>query len=154
LNQYFATCPRGLEAVLVSELAEFGAKNIQPTDGGVAFGGDMLLCYRANLESRIATRILWQVGRGRYVNEEDLYQGVFKLDWPQWFDVKRDFMVKVTGVKCPLKSLEFATLRIKDAICDRFRQKVGSRPYVDTREPDVRVHAYLAAEEYLSLIHI
>jgi putative N6-adenine-specific DNA methylase len=148
LNQYFATCPRGLEAVLVSELAEFGAKNIQPTDGGVAFGGDMLLCYRANLESRIATRILWQVGRGRYVNEEDLYQGVFKLDWPQWFDVKRDFMVKVTGVKCPLKSLEFATLRIKDAICDRFRQKVGSRPYVDTREPDVRVHAYLAAEEY------
>lgn len=148
MNQYFATCPRGLEAVLVSELAEFGAKNIQPTDGGVAFGGDMLLCYRANLESRIATRILWQVGRGRYVNEEDLYQGVFKLDWPQWFDVKRDFMVKVTGVKCPLKSLEFATLRIKDAICDRFRQKVGSRPYVDTREPDVRVHAYLAAEEY------
>lgn len=148
MNQYFATCPRGLEAVLVSELAEFGAKNIQPTDGGVAFGGDMLLCYRANLESRIATRILWQVGRGRYVNEEDLYQGVFKLDWPQWFDVKRDFMVKVTGVKCPLKSLEFATLRIKDAICDRFRQKVGSRPYVDTREPDVRVHAYLAADEY------
>lgn len=148
MNQYFATCPRGLEALLVSELAEFGAKRIQPTDGGVAFSGDMLLCYRANLESRIATRILWQVGRGRYANEEDLYQAVLKLEWPQWFDVKRNFMVKVTGVKCPLKSLEFATLRIKDAICDRFRQRVGSRPYIDTREPDVRVHAYLAAEEY------
>jgi putative N6-adenine-specific DNA methylase len=148
LNQYFATCPRGLEALLVSELAEFGAKNIQPTDGGVAFGGDMLVCYQANLESRIATRILWQVGRGRYANEEDLYQAVFKLNWPQWFDVKRDFMVKVTGVKCPLKSLEFATLRIKDAICDRFRQAVDSRPYIDTKEPDVRVHAYLAAEDY------
>jgi putative N6-adenine-specific DNA methylase len=148
LNQYFATCPRGLETLLVSELAEFGAKRIQPTDGGVAFSGDMLLCYRANLESRIATRILWQVGRGRYANEEDLYQAVLKLEWPQWFDVKRNFMVKVTGVKCPLKSLEFATLRIKDAICDRFRQAVGSRPYIDTREPDVRVHAYLAAEEY------
>lgn len=148
MNQFFATCPRGLEVLLVSELAEFGAKNIQPTDGGVAFSGDMLVCYQANLESRIATRILWQVGRGRYANEEDLYQAVFKLDWPQWFDVKRDFMVKVTGVKCPLKSLEFATLRIKDAICDRFRQAVGSRPYIDTKEPDVRVHAYLAAEDY------
>ena len=148
MNQFFATCPRGLEALLVSELAEFGAKNIQPTDGGVAFGGDMLVCYQANLESRIATRILLQVGRGRYANEEDLYQAVFKLNWPQWFDVKRDFMVKVTGVKCPLKSLEFATLRIKDAICDRFRQAVDSRPYIDTKEPDVRVYAYLAAEDY------
>lgn len=148
MNQFFATCPRGLEALLVSELTEFGAKGIQATEGGVGFNADMLTCYRANLESRIATRILWKVGSGRYANEEDLYEAVYKLNWPQWFDVKRDFMVKVTGVKCPLKSLEFATLKIKDAICDRFRQAVGSRPYIDTKEPDVRVHAYLAAEDY------
>lgn len=148
MNQFFATCPRGLEALLVSELTEFGAKEIQATDGGVGFSGDMLTCYRANLESRIATRVLWKVGIGRYTNEEDLYEAVYKLNWPQWFDVKRDFMVKVTGVKCPLKSLEFATLKIKDAICDRFRQAVDSRPYIDTKEPDVRVHAYLAAEDY------
>ncbi|MDZ4097613.1 MAG: THUMP domain-containing protein, partial [Methylophilaceae bacterium] len=74
LNQFFATCPRGLEALLVSELTEFGAKDIQPTDGGVGFSGEMLTCYRANLESRIATRILWKVGSGRYANEEDLYE--------------------------------------------------------------------------------
>lgn len=148
MNQYFATCPRGLETILADELARLGASDIKVTDGGVAFMGDMPLCYRANLESRVATRILWRVGRGSYANEEDLYQAVFKLDWPKWLDVGLDFMVKVTGVKCPLKSLEFATLRIKDAICDRFRKDVGSRPYVDTREPDARVHAYLAAEEY------
>lgn len=148
MNQFFATCPRGLEALLVNELSEFGAKQINPTDGGVAFSGDMLTCYRANLQSRIATRILWKVGSGPYANEEDLYEAVYKLNWPQWFDVKRDFMVKVTGVKCPLKSLEFATLKIKDAICDRFRQAVDSRPYIDTKDPDVRVHAYLAAEDY------
>lgn len=148
MNQYFATCPRGLESLLVDELTECGVKQIKPTDGGVSFSGDMLTCYRANLHSRIATRILWQVGHGRYTTEDDLYQAVYKLNWPQWFDVKRDFMVKVTGVKCPLKSLEFATLKIKDAICDRFRQEVGSRPYIDTKEPDVRVHAYLAAEYY------
>lgn len=148
MNRYFATCPRGLESLLVSELTEFGVHGIDPTEGGVAFAGDMLLCYRANLESRIATRILWQIDRGRYASEDDIYQAAFRLDWPQWFDVERDFMVKVTGVRCPLKSLEFVTLRIKDAICDRFRQCVGSRPSVDTREPEVRVHAYLAADEY------
>ena len=58
-------------------------------------------------------------------------------------------MVKVTGVKCPLKSLEFITLRIKDAVCDRFREEVRSRPSIDTREPDVRIHAYLTAEDYI-----
>lgn len=146
--QFFATCPRGLESLLEDELKSLHARQIKPTDGGVGFAGDMLLCYRANLESRIATRILLQVGKGRYSNEDELYQGAYKIDWAQWFGVEQDFMVKVTGVKCPLKSLEFATLRIKDAICDRFREEVGSRPSIDTREPEVRVHAYLGAEEY------
>jgi putative N6-adenine-specific DNA methylase len=82
------------------------------------------------------------------LNEEDLFEGAYKLNWPQWFDVKNDFMVKVTGVKCPLKSLEFATLKIKDAVCDKFRMAVGSRPYIDTKTPAVRIHAYLAADEY------
>ncbi len=148
LNQYFATCPRGLEALLATEIKAVGAKDIKPTDGGVAFSGELAVCYSANLHSRIATRILMQVGQGRYATEDDLYQAAYKINWPNWFDVKHDFMVKVTGVKCPLKSLEFATLRIKDAVCDKFRQVVDSRPYVDTKTPAVRIHAYLTAENY------
>jgi putative N6-adenine-specific DNA methylase len=147
-NRYFATCPRGLEQLLADELQTVKAKSIKLTDGGVSFDGDWAVCYAANLHSRIATRILWQVARGRYVNEEDLFNAAYKLNWPQWFDVKHDFMVKVTGVKCPLKSLEFATLKIKDAVCDKFRLAVGSRPYIDTKTPAVRIHAYLTAEEY------
>lgn len=147
-NRYFATCPRGLEQLLADELQQQGAKAIKPTDGGVSFDGDWAVCYAANLHSRIATRILWQVGRGKYANEEDLFNAAYKLNWSQWFDVKHDFMVKVTGVKCPLKSLEFATLKIKDAVCDKFRSAVGSRPYIDTKNPAVRIHAYLTAEEY------
>jgi putative N6-adenine-specific DNA methylase len=147
-NRYFATCPRGLEHLLAEELQQVGAKSIKPTDGGISFDGDWAVCYAANLHSRIATRILWQVGRGKYANEEDLFNAAYKLNWPQWFDVKHDFMVKVTGVKCPLKSLEFATLKIKDAVCDKFRSAVGSRPYIDTKNPAVRIHAYLTADEY------
>ena len=147
-NRYFATCPRGLEQLLADELQTVKAKSIKLTDGGVSFDGDWAVCYAANLHSRLATRILWQVARGKYVNEEDLFNAAYKLNWPQWFDVKHDFMVKVTGVKCPLKSLEFATLKIKDAVCDKFRLAVGSRPYIDTKTPAVRIHAYLTAEEY------
>ena len=147
-QNYFATCPRGLEALLVDELASVGAKVVQATDGGVSFSGDMAVCYRANLESRIATRVMWRVASGPYATEDDLFNAAYKLDWPGWFKVSNNFMVKVTGVKCPLKSLEFATLRIKDAVCDKFRQAVNSRPYIDTKEPDVRIHAYLAADSY------
>lgn len=148
MNQYFATCPRGLEALLVNELQASGARDIKPTDGGVSFSGELAVCYHANLHSRIATRILVQVGRGKYATEDDLYQAAYKINWPNWFDVKHDFMVKVTGVKCPLKSLEFATLKIKDAVCDKFRQVVNARPYIDTKTPAVRVHAYLTADSY------
>lgn len=149
MNQYFATCPRGLEALLVNELIASNAKDIKPTDGGVGFAGELSVCYHANLHSRIATRILMQAGQGKYATEDDLYQAAYKLNWPNWFDVKHDFMVKVTGVKCPLKSLEFATLRIKDAVCDKFRQVVNSRPYIDTKTPAVRIHAYLTADSYV-----
>ena len=149
MNQYFATCPRGLEALLANEIKAAGAKDIKPTDGGIGFSGELDVCYAANLHSRIATRILMQVGRGNYTTEDDLYQAAYKLNWPNWFDVKHDFMVKVTGVKCPLKSLEFATLRIKDAVCDKFRQVVDSRPYIDTKTPAVRIHAYLTANSYV-----
>jgi putative N6-adenine-specific DNA methylase len=149
INQYFATCPRGLEPLLHEELQGVGAKDIKPTDGGVGFAGELSVCYAANLHSRIATRILMQVGRGNYQTEDDLYEAAYKLNWPNWFDVKHDFMVKVTGVKCPLKSLEFATLRIKDAVCDKFRQVVDSRPYIDTKTPAVRIHAYLTADAYV-----
>lgn len=145
--QFFATCPRGLESVLVEELSQLGAARVASTDGGASFEGDMPLAWKANLESRVATRILWRVGKCRYANENDIYQAALCLDWPSWFDVSRSIMVKVTAVKSPLKSLEFITLRIKDAVCDKFREKGGTRPNVDTREPDVRIHAYLTADE-------
>lgn len=144
---FFATCPRGLEPVLVEELVGLGAKQVTPTDGGVGFSGEIQLAWLANLESRVATRILWRVGSAPYRSEEDVYQAAIALDWPSWFDVGRTMMVKVTAVKCPLKSLEFITLRIKDAVCDKFRRIGGTRPSIDTREPDVRVHAYLTATE-------
>jgi len=148
LNQFFAPCPRGLEAVLADELAQLGAQSIASAPGGVGFSGDFTLCYRANLESRIASRILWQVGSAGYRSEDDIYKTVHALPWLEWFDVERTIMVKVSAQKCPLRSLDFVTLRIKDAVCDKFRDLTGNRPSVDTVEPDIRIHAFLDAEKF------
>ena len=146
--QFFATCPRGLEALLADELLAQHALKIDVTDGGVSFEGNLDTMYRVNLHSRIATRIMSRVGQGGYASEEDIYKATFKLNWPSWFKVNQTIRVKVTGVKCPLKSLDFVTLRIKDAVCDRFREEGALRPSVSVRDPDVRIHAYLTQDQY------
>jgi len=113
------------------------------TPGGIAFSGTWETCYRANLWSRIASRVLWRIGEFRYGNEKDLYDAAKAVDWPRYFSVQKKIRVNVTAQKSPLKSLEFATLKLKDAVCDRFRDKAGSRPDVDRAAPDVRIHAFL-----------
>lgn len=141
--KFFAPCPRGLEAVLASELAGLEAQTVHATDGGVAFSGDERLLYRANLESRIASRVLLHVGEGTYRSEDDIYQRALSLSWFEWFERKRTIRVAVAAIRSPLKSLDFVTLRIKDAVCDAFRRATGSRPDVDTRFADVRIHAFI-----------
>ena len=143
LQSFFATCPRGLEAPLAVELVAVGAREIRTTGGGAHFRGDLAACYAANLESRIATRILWRVAEAPYRSEQDVYEATHAQDWPARFRVDRSIRVDVNAIRSPLRSLEFATLRIKDAVCDRFRAAVGARPDVDTRSPDVRIHAFL-----------
>ncbi len=144
----FAPCPRGLENPLAAELAGFGASAVQAVAGGVAFEGDTRVIYRANLESRIATRVLLRLFTLPYRSEEDIYRASYELDWPQRFEVGRSIRVYLSAQRCPLKSLDFLTLRIKDAVCDRFRSAVGSRPNVDTRAPEVRIHAFLDATQF------
>ncbi len=147
MEDFFAPCPRGLEAILAQELAALGASGVETTDGGAHFAGPLQLCYRANLESRIASRILWRVAVAPYRSEDDIYQTTLALTWPLWFDVSNTLRVNVSALRCPLKSLDFVTLRIKDAICDAFRGHGGERPSIDTRAPDVRIHAFLTADK-------
>lgn len=144
-ERFFAPCPRGLSGVLAEELRSFGAESVQEEEAGCAFQGPLALAMTANLGSRIAGRILWQQAHFQYRKEQDIYDAVKALAWPERFAVSRTIKVETNAHRCPLKSLDFITLRIKDAVCDRFRDALGSRPSVATREPDVRIHAYLDA---------
>jgi putative N6-adenine-specific DNA methylase len=145
-EQFFAPCPRGLEAVLANELGLLDAVDVRATEGGVHFSGPFELCYRANLHSRIASRVLWRVALASYRSEQDIYDTVYALPWGEWFDVSCTIRVNMAAIKCPLKSLDFATLRIKDAVCDKFRKLTDERPNVDTHAPDIRIHAFLEQE--------
>lgn len=143
---FFAPCPRGLEAVLRAELEPLGAHNVTELPGGVSFTGPFPLCYTVNLHSRIASRVLWRVFHGTYRDERDIFQATHTLPWQEWFPVSRTIKVKVSAQQCPLNSLDFVTLRIKDAICDRFRAATGSRPNVATNRPEIRIDAFLTRQ--------
>jgi len=147
VETFFASCPRGLEHLLAEDLRLAGAGELTQIFGGVHFRADWSACYRANLQSRIATRILWRVAQGSYVKEDDIYRLALDTPWPQWFLPQQTIRVDVTAVKSPLKSVDFVTLRIKDAVCDRFRRELGSRPSVDTRQPEVRIQGFIGRDE-------
>jgi putative N6-adenine-specific DNA methylase len=147
MERYFASCPRGLEQVLAAELAALGARGIDAVDGGAGFTGNRAQCYAVNLESRVASRVLWQVGQARYGSEQDIFDAARALPWPRLFDVGRTIRVNVSAIRSPVRSLEFVTLRVKDAVCDVFREQRGSRPDVDTQAPDVRIHAFLTRDQ-------
>ncbi|MGH8754955.1 MAG: THUMP domain-containing class I SAM-dependent RNA methyltransferase, partial [Burkholderiales bacterium] len=146
MEKFFAPSPRGLETVLAQELRQLDAAEIRTANGGVQFSGDFKLCYTVNLQSRTASRVLWQVACDRYGNEEDVHRVASAVPWETWFDPALTIRVKVDAIRCPLNSLDFITLKIKDAVCDRFRARAGKRPSVDTSEPDIRIHAFLDAQ--------
>src|SRR5690606_29028227 len=125
---FFSPCPRGLENLLVDELGALGARGAQAVHGGVGWQGDWATCQRANLESRLASRVMWRVAQGRYRAEVDIYKLAYSVTWAKWFTADDTIRIYVTAQKSPLQSLEFITLRVKDAVCDHFRTVVGKRP--------------------------
>jgi 23S rRNA (guanine2445-N2)-methyltransferase len=148
MERFFATCPRGLELLLAEELRQLKAEKIHAVGGGVQFGGDFFLCYRVNLESRIASRVLWQMAQGNYRSEDDIYRTAYAPRWTDWFDPARTLRVDISATKSPLTSLNFVTLKIKDAVCDKIRLISGRRPSVDTREPDIPIQGHLSDREF------
>ncbi len=148
MERFFATCPRGLELLLADELRRLKAEKIHAVGGGVQFVGEFFLCYRVNLESRLASRILWQVGSGAYQSEEDVYRAAYAPQWSDWFDPARTIRVDVSATKSPLASLNFVTLKIKDAVCDKIRRVTDRRPSVDTRAPDISIQGHLTDRDF------
>ena len=142
----FATTVRGLEQLLADELTELGASEINLVNAGLEFSASLDDIMRMNLHSRLASRIMIRLGFGGYRQEEDIYQLAQGIKWDQWFHSGNTIKVSTSAIACPLKSLDFVTLRVKDAICDYFVERVDSRPSVDKANPDMRIYTFLTSE--------
>lgn len=145
----FLPCAGGVEAYLAEEVTRIcgGApRELRTARGGVQLAASWGDVMRLNLHSRLAQRVLVQLLHGPYGGEDDLYAAASSVAWEDWFTPRESFKIELTAHQSPLKSLNFASLRIKDAVADRFRERGGVRPDVDTQRPAVRVFGHLTAD--------
>ncbi len=142
-HRYFATCARGIESVLAGELRGLGALDVEPGRGGAAFAGDAALLYRANLELRTAIRVLMPILEAEVTSPDELYDAVRTLDWSQLMTPDHTLAVDCNVRDSHLTHSKYAALRVKDAICDQFLERVGRRPSVDVDEPMVGLNLHV-----------
>ncbi|QHI98670.1 class I SAM-dependent RNA methyltransferase [Xylophilus rhododendri] len=152
MNQFqlFLPCAAGVEGYLADEvhqLTGLAGMDLQTLRGGVLLRASWRDAMQLNLHSRLAQRVLVQLSQTLYRNERDLYEAASEVAWEIWFGTKQTFKIEMTAQHSPLQSLNFAALKIKDAVADRFRNKTGVRPDVNTQWPDVRIHAHLTTDQ-------
>lgn len=149
----FATCPKGVEPLLLEELRQLGAVSVKETVGGIHATGDLAFAYKACLWSRLASRILLPLqrfpltgGSGPHAGSDALYAAAHAIDWPDLFDARYSFAIEVAGRSQIVTHTHYAALKVKDAVADRFRAAVGKRPDVNAEAPDIRIHLHLDGE--------
>lgn len=145
--QLFATTPKAMETILTDELHELGVKNIKATMAGVAFQGDLETAYRACLWSRTANRILLVLSSFEVKTQEDLYNGVQKIDWFEHINPEDSFAVSFSAKNsAAINNTHFGALKVKDAIVDQMRARFQTRPNINTEQPNIRINVYLNGE--------
>ena len=161
MTAYFATCARGLEPMMARELVALGAADVERGRGGVSFRGDAALLYRANLWLRTAVRILQPVLEADVRSPDELYDAVRTVNWTDYMSVDHTLAVDCNVRDSAITHSQYASRRVKDAICDQFRERTGGiRPSVDPERPMVgfnlhvyRDHATLSLDSSWDSLH-
>ena len=145
-QSYTATTLAGLEEVLAQELIEIGADEVQIGRRSVYFSGDQKMLYKANYCLRTALRILVPIDSYKIYSVDDLYQRAKNFKWEELFDCDQTFAIQSTVFSDLFDNSMYASLKLKDAIVDRFRYKFDKRPNVDSKNPDVLINLHISAE--------
>ncbi len=150
MENYFFTAKtlEGLEGVLAREVRELGGINVETGIRAVHFEGDKAMLYRANYRLRTAIRVFRQIDSFTFSTMDDFYINSLKVRWDLLMNLNDTFVVQSTVIQSDLfKNSMFASMKLKDAIADRFRQRTGQRPSVDTTDPDIIFHLHIAGQK-------
>ncbi len=145
-RRYFAACTLGLEEVLQNELVALGATDCEPGRGGVRFAGEARIGTAACLWLRSAIRVQEEITSDDVREESHLYELVRAVRWERFIGCDDTLAVDVALRDSFLTHSRYAAQLVKDAIVDRFRDREGRRPSVDTASPVLPVFVHLAQD--------
>ncbi len=140
MAKFFASCPIGLSDLVEKELKQMGLQTWAKTQAGVVFESNWAGCYKANLNSRFASRILKPLLDFTAFTEEELYNNVRKHDFTKYIREDQTLAIDATVKESNCKDQRYLAMKVKDAIVDQFREKYGTRPDVSNDEPDLKIH--------------
>ncbi|MEO7259543.1 MAG: THUMP domain-containing protein, partial [Luteimonas sp.] len=140
---FFASCAKGLEYLLVDELAALGCARATATVAGVNAQGTLADAQRAVLWSRLASRVLWPLAEFDCPDEHALYAGAAAIAWHQHLRADMTLAVDAHVSGAAVTHALYAAQRIKDAVVDTLRTQGGARPSVDLEAPDLRLNLVL-----------
>ena len=142
----------GLEELLKSELEELGAKECEILNRAVEFEGDYELLYKVNYQSRLSIKILVELVSFKARNEDELYQNCYDYAWEELFGIDNTFAIFSTVNSRNFKHTKYVSLKMKDAIADRFREKFNKRPSVSIENPDYQFNLHISNSDVSILL--
>lgn len=134
----------GLEDVLAEELRNLGAMRVETARRAVSFYGDKGFLYKANLCLRTALSVLVPLKTDKVASDTQLYRSVYNLPWERYLTSRDTLAVDATVASEIFTNSHYVTLRVKDAIVDRIRDKMNARPDIDRDTPSLKVNVHLA----------
>ncbi|MCF6267371.1 MAG: bifunctional 23S rRNA (guanine(2069)-N(7))-methyltransferase RlmK/23S rRNA (guanine(2445)-N(2))-methyltransferase RlmL [Desulfuromusa sp.] len=146
-QQFFATAALGLEPLLLTELEGLGAVDVKQERAGVRFSGGLETAYRACLWSRLASRILLPLANFAAADPDQLYAAVSEIDWSVHLTIDQTLAVDCTLIHSTMTHTRYGALKVKDAVVDQFRSRIGERPSVAVEQPDLRLNLHIIKDQ-------
>lgn len=146
-HRFFVTCARGTEGALRRELVGLRIGSPRGDTGGVWFEGPLLMAMGVCLHARVAVRVLMEIGRFQADAPDRVYQGARAVDWSAWLTTQSTLAVHATVRDSAVTHSGYAALKVKDAVVDTLRDKLGARPDVNPKDPDVSIVMHLAGNQ-------
>lgn len=136
----------GLENVLAEEIKQTGGKDIIAGRRAVYYNGNLETIYKSNYYLRTALRILREITTFRFRDLNQFYTKCKEVDWSRYLNIDQKFVINSTVFNSIFfRNSMFASLKVKDAIADHFRESTGKRPDVNTTNPDIVIDVHINA---------
>ena len=147
MPEFFATCSKGLEGLLLGELRAMEVENPDQTAAGVGFTGTLAKALEVCLKTRYASKVLYVLKSYACESDDELYGGVYSVPWEQYFTERDSISVDFNGTGGWMRNSQFGAMRVKDAVCDHFVSFTRLRPDVNKFAPDVKIVANLVRHQ-------